>query len=114
MSLIIRDMNDKFMEQEEIVKRLAEWAEEESRKTKALDEFKNNKVHLNLKSRIAKKECARSDGQWERFKKVWESYGVKFTHDDGTYKNTYEILKQMSQVWKNLSDDKQEENKCTK
>lgn len=104
-------MNDKFMEQEEIIKRLAEWAEEESRKAKALDEFKNSKAHLNLKSRIAKKECARSDGQWERFKEVWESYGVKFTHDDGTYKSTYEISKEMAQVFEALSDDEKENDK---
>ena len=50
-----------------------------------------------------------NDNQWKRFKEVWESYGVRFTHDDGTYKSTYEVLKEMSQVWENLGDDKQEE-----
>ena len=52
-----------------------------------------------------------NDDQWKHFKEVWESYGVRFTHDDGTYKSTYEVLKEMSQVWENLSDDKQEERK---
>lgn len=49
-----------------------------------------------------------NDNQWERFKEVWESYGVIFTHDDGTYKSTYEVLKEMSQVWKNLSDNEKD------
>ena len=50
-----------------------------------------------------------NEDQWERFKEVWQSYGVSFTHDDGTYKSAYEVLKEMSQVWKNLSDDKKGE-----
>lgn len=50
-----------------------------------------------------------NNDQWERFKEVWESYGVSFIYDDGTYKSTYEVLKEMSQVWKNLSDDEKDE-----
>lgn len=50
-----------------------------------------------------------NDDEWKRFKEVLESYGVRFTHDDGTYKSTYEILKQMSQVWKDLSDSDNEQ-----
>lgn len=52
-----------------------------------------------------------NDDQWKRYKEVWESYGVKFTYDDGTHKSTYEILKQMSQVYEGLSDDEKENDK---
>lgn len=52
-----------------------------------------------------------NDDQWKQFKEVWESYGVKFTNDDGTYKSTYEILKQMSRVYESLSDDEKENDK---
>lgn len=49
-----------------------------------------------------------NDDQWKQFKEVWESYGVSFTYDDGTYKSTFGILEEMSRVWKNLSDDEKE------
>lgn len=96
------------MEQEEIIKRVVEWVEEENRKAKALDEFKNSKVHLNLKNRIAKKDCAMSDEQWERFRQVWESYGVKFQHDDGTYKYPEDVLNEMAMVWRSLEENNKE------
>lgn len=57
-----------------------------------------------------KKEELMNDDQWEHFKAVWESYGVKFTHDDGTLKSAYEISKEMAQVFEALSDDKKEKN----
>ncbi len=50
-----------------------------------------------------------NEDQWKRFKEICESYGVSFTHDDGTYKSAYEVLKEMSQVWDNLSDDEKKE-----
>ena len=91
--------------EEEIIKRLVEWVEEENRKAKALDEFKNSKVHLNLKSRIAKKDHTMSEEQWERFRQVWESYGVKFQNDDGTYKCIKDVLNEMAMVWHNITND---------
>lgn len=47
-----------------------------------------------------------NEDKWKHFKEVCESYGVNFTHDDGTYKSVYEVLKEISQVWDNLSDNK--------
>lgn len=97
------------MEQEEIFKRLAEWAEEESKKAKALDEFKNSQVHLNLKSRIGKKDCTMSEEAWERFRHGWETYGVNFQNDDGTYKYTEDVLNEMAVVWRNLGENDKDE-----
>lgn len=98
-----------FMEQEEILKRLAEWVEEESKKAKALDELKNSQVHFNLKNRVGEKDYTMSEEQWKRFRQVWESHGVKFTNDDGTYKSLYEVLCEMSSVWQKLNEENQNE-----
>ena len=34
-----------------------------------------------------------------RFKELWESYGVKFQNDNGTYKSLYEVMKEMALVF---------------
>ena len=104
-----RRQGDDITEQEESIKRLAEWVEEESKKAKALDEFKNSQVHFNLKNRVGEKDYAMSEEQRKRFRQVWESYGVKFTNDDGTYKSLYEVLCEMSSVWQKLNEENQNE-----
>lgn len=50
-----------------------------------------------------------NEEQFEQFKKVWESYGVKFQNDDGTYKSLYEVLCEMSSVWQKLNEENQNE-----
>lgn len=50
-----------------------------------------------------------NEEQFEQFKKVWESHGVKFTNDDGTYKSLYEVLCEMSSVWETLNEENQNE-----
>lgn len=45
-----------------------------------------------------------NDDQWKHFKEVWESYGVSFTYDDGTYKSAYDLFKEMSRVFEDLED----------
>lgn len=46
-----------------------------------------------------------NEDEWNNFKKVWESYGVNFQREDGTYKSTYELLKEMSIVWGGLKEE---------
>ena len=48
-----------------------------------------------------------NEEQFEQFKKVRESHGVKFTNDDGTYKSIYEVLCEMSSVWQRLNEENQ-------
>ena len=93
------------MMQEEVIQRLVEWAEKESQKAQELDAFRNSRVHLF--EVINKKDYPLNKKQLEHFKQVWESYGVKFQNDDGTYKSAYEVLSEMSLVFKNLKGDKQ-------
>lgn len=50
-----------------------------------------------------------SEEQWKRFRQVWESYGVNFQNDDGTYKSTYEVFCEMSSVWQRLNEENQNE-----
>ena len=104
-----RRQGDDITEQEESIKRVVEWTEEESKKAKALGEFKNSQVHFNLKNRVGEKDYTMSEEQWKRFRQVWESYGVKFQNDDGTYKSTYEIFCEMSSVWQRLNEENQNE-----
>jgi len=104
-----RRQGDDITEQEESIKRVVEWAEEESKRAKALDEFKNSQVHFNIKNRVGEKDYTMSEEQWKRFRQVWESYGVKFTNDDGTYKSLYEVLCEMSSVWQRLNEENQRE-----
>ena len=50
-----------------------------------------------------------SEEEFEQFKKVWESYGVKFQNDDGTYRPLYDVFCEMSSVWQRLSEENQNE-----
>jgi hypothetical protein len=50
-----------------------------------------------------------NEEQFEQFKKTWESYGVKFTNDDGTYKSLYEVLCEISSVWQKLNEENRNE-----
>lgn len=50
-----------------------------------------------------------TEDEFEQFKKAWESYGVKFQNDDGTYKSIYEVLCEMSSVWQKLNEENQNE-----
>ena len=97
------------MQQEEIIKRLVEWAEEENKKAQALDAFRNSQVHFNLKNRVGEKDYTMSEEQWKRFRQGWESYGVKFQNDDGTYKYTEDVLNEMAVVWRNLGENDKDE-----
>lgn len=96
-------------EAEESIKRLFEWVEEESKKAQELDAFKSSRVHFNLKSRTDKKDYTMSEEQWRQFRQVWESYGVKFQNDDGTYEYTEDVLNEMAIVWHNLEENKNAE-----
>ena len=40
-----------------------------------------------------------NEENWNRFKELWESYGVKFQNDDGTNKSCYEVMKEMALVF---------------
>lgn len=100
---------DDVMEQEEIIKRLVEWTEEENKKAQALDAFRNSQVHFNLKNRVGEKDYTMSEEQWKRFRQGWESYGVKFQNDDGTYKYTEDVLNEMAIVWRNLGENDKDE-----
>lgn len=68
-----------------------------------------NKVKDYFNHEIHKGDCAMSEEHWERFKQAWESYGVKFTNDDGTYKSLYEVFCEMSSVWQKLNEENQNE-----
>jgi hypothetical protein len=46
-----------------------------------------------------------NEENWNRFKALWESYGVKFQNDDGTYKSFYEVMKEMALVFCNLEEE---------
>lgn len=50
-----------------------------------------------------------NEEQFEQFKKVWESYGVKFQNDDGTYRPLYDVFCEMSSVWQKLNEENQNE-----
>ena len=47
-----------------------------------------------------------NEEQWEQFRHVWESYGVKFQNDDGSYKCLYDVLKQMASIWNKMEQTK--------
>lgn len=100
---------DDVMEHEEIIKGLVEWVEEENKKAQKLYEFRNSQVHFNLKNHVGKKDYTMSEEQWKRFRQVWESDGVNFQNDDGTYKSIYEVLCEMSSVWQKLNEENQNE-----
>lgn len=97
------------MEHEEIIKGLVEWVEEENKKAQELYEFRNSQIHFNPKNRVGEKDYTMSEEQFEQFKKVWESHGVNFQNDDGTYKSIYEVLCEMSSVWQRLNEENQNE-----
>ena len=46
-----------------------------------------------------------NEENWNRFKELWESYGVKFQNDDGTNKSCYEVMKEMALVFCNLEEE---------
>lgn len=46
--------------------------------------------------------------QFEQIKKILETYGVKFTNGDGTYKSVNEVLQQLSSVWHELNENEKE------
>lgn len=46
-----------------------------------------------------------NEENWNRFKELWESYGVKFQNDDGTNKSFYEVMKEMALVFCNLEEE---------
>ena len=98
-----------MLEQEESIKRLVEWVEEENKKVQELDVFRNSQVHFNLKNRVGEKDYTMSEEQWKRFRQVWESYGVNFQNDDGTYKSIYDVFCEMSSVWQKLNEENQNE-----
>lgn len=66
--------------------------------------FRNSQVHFNLKNRVGEKDYTMNEEQWKRFRQGWESYGVKFQNDDGTYKYTEDVLNEMAIVWRNLGE----------
>lgn len=53
-----------------------------------------------------------NEENWNRFKELWESYGVKFQNDDGTYKSSYEVMKEMALVFCNLEEE--DKTNCVK
>lgn len=46
--------------------------------------------------------------QFEQIKKILETYGVKLTNDDGTYKSVNEVFQQLSSVWHKLNENEKE------
>lgn len=46
-----------------------------------------------------------TEEEFEQFKKVWESYGVKFQNDDGTYRPLYDVFCEMRAVWERLNEE---------